>query len=294
MLSIYFFYLLIFTFGIVLGSFLNLVSDRILTDEPIFSGRSHCDYCKKPLKAKNLFPLFSFLLQRGKSACCAEKLSLWYPVSELLTGAAVLFAGYASKVVSSFSFPNALAFCYLAFVFCVFVVLFIIDAKHHVLPDKIVLLAILITAIFIVLLSYFDLKNYYDKLSADTLGRYLIQAGFWNQHLTLVFKRVLLIFTSPFFIALFFVALILLTKGRGMGGGDVKLGFLIGLFNGFPGNILAVFLGFLLGSIYSVVLMSFGKKKMKDTIAFGPFLIIGSLVAFIWGELLVNWYIRLF
>ena len=79
-----------------------------------------------------------------------------------------------------------------------------------------------------------------------------------------------------------------------MGGGDVKLGFLIGLFNGFPHNILAVFLGFLLGSLYSGFMILLNKKSLKDTIAFGPFLILGSIISFIWGQEIIFWYLNLF
>lgn len=293
MLELYLMYFLVFALGTVFGSFLNLVADRVVSGEPILVGRSRCDVCRKHLSAKNLVPLFSFIFQKGKSACCNEKLSWTYPLSELMTGVLFLFAAHYSRVFSEFSLATVLVFIYLISTFCFFVVLFFADAKYHLLPDKIVYSAIFITLFFILLLSFVDLRTYYDKLLSYTFGQYLIKAGFWHNHMVLVFKRTLILIASSFFISLFFTLLILLTKGRGMGGGDVKLGFLIGLFNGFPGNILAVFLGFLFGSIYSLFLIALGRKKMKDTIAFGPFLILGSLIAFIWGDILINWYLSL-
>jgi leader peptidase (prepilin peptidase)/N-methyltransferase len=78
-----------------------------------------------------------------------------------------------------------------------------------------------------------------------------------------------------------------------MGYGDVKLGFLIGLVNGFPFGIIAIFLGFTLGAVYSLSLIAFKKKTMKDTIAFGPFLIMGSLLTFLFGPALWEWYTQI-
>ena len=93
---------------------------------------------------------------------------------------------------------------------------------------------------------------------------------------------------------LFFLSLIKITRGMGMGGGDVKLGFLIGLFNGFPVNIIAIFVGFLSGALVSLVLVLLKKRSMKDTIAFGPFLIFGSILSLVFGQQILNWYIGLF
>jgi leader peptidase (prepilin peptidase) / N-methyltransferase len=176
----------------------------------------------------------------------------------------------------------------------VFVVLFLTDVKFHLIPDKIIYPAIIFALLFICLLAFVDLKIYHDKLAADAFGAYLLKTGFWHTRFIDVLKHLAVTIASSFLISLFFLVLILVTKGRGMGGGDVKLGFLIGLFNSFPGNVLAVFLGFLFGSIYSIVLIALNKKGVKDIIAFGPFLILGSLVAFIWGQEILIWYLSIF
>ena len=293
MIELYPLYFLFFALGTVFGSFLNLVSDRIISGSSILFGRSVCDYCRNPLNPKNLVPLFSYFFQRGKSACCKKSLSWSYPLSEFMTGAAFLFSAYYSKVLINFSFSNLLVCLYLISVLSFFIVLFFTDAKHRLLPDKIVYTAIFVTLLFILILYLVDLKIYYDTLQIGTFGQYLIKAGFWKNHLFLVLKQFMVLIASSFFISFFFMALIFITKGRGMGGGDVKLGFLIGLFNGFPGNVLAIFLGFLFGSLYSLLLISLKKKSIKDTIAFGPFLILGSVVAFVWGEQIIRWYLGL-
>lgn len=256
-------------------------------------GRSVCDYCRNALNPKNMVPVLSYIFQRGKSACCKKSLSWTYPVSEFMTGISFLFAAHYSKVMIDFGFSTLLVCLYLLAVFSFFIVLFFTDAKYHLLPDKVVYTAIFITLLFILTMYVTDLKIYYDKLTIGSFGQYLIKAGFWKNHLFLVLKQILVLIASSFFISFFFMSLIFITKGRGMGGGDVKLGFLIGLFNGFPGNVLAIFLGFLFGSIYSLFLVSLKKKSVKDTIAFGPFLILGSVASFIWGEQLIRWYLGL-
>lgn len=293
MIELYFLYFLIFAIGTIFGSFLNLVADRVISERSFLFGRSSCDYCRNSLSPKNLIPLLSYCFQRGKSICCKKSLSWSYPLSEFMAGSAFLFAAYYSKVLIDFSFSNLLVCLYLISVLSFFIILFFTDVKHRLLPDKIVYTAIFVTLFFVLTLYIVDLKIYHDKLLVGTLGEYLIKAGFWKIRLFLVLKQLLVLISSSFFISFFFMALIFITKGRGMGGGDVKLGFLIGLFNGFPGNVLAIFLGFLFGSLYSLLLISLKKKNIKDSIAFGPFLILGSVVAFVWSEQIIRWYLGL-
>ena len=82
-----------------------------------------------------------------------------------------------------------------------------------------------------------------------------------------------------------------MTKGKGMGFGDVRLALLVGLFNRFPNNVLAILMAFVLGAVFSVILMIFGKKGMKDRIAFGPFMLLGSVSAFVFGDVFFAWYL---
>lgn len=294
MTQLYLFYFTFFAFGCVFGSFLNLVADRIINGESILFGRSRCDFCKKNLGPFSLIPLFSFIFQKGKSACCGEKLSMSYPISEFLTGVGFLFSAHYSNIYREVTASSVIALIYLLTIISLYIILLFTDAKYHILPDKIVYTAIFASLFFVILLSILDLKVFHDRLLEDDFGKYLLQAGFWHTRVIAVLKQLLILISSAFFISLFFISLILITKGRGMGGGDVKLGFLIGIFNGFPQNILAVFLGFLFGALYSLVLILLKKKNMKDVIAFGPFLILGSLVAFIWGSNILKWYFGLF
>ncbi|MCM8787800.1 MAG: A24 family peptidase, partial [Candidatus Omnitrophica bacterium] len=99
-----------------------------------------------------------------------------------------------------------------------------------------------------------------------------------------------LVFPSSLGAALFFLSLVLLTRGKGMGMGDVKLSFLMGLILGFPKIMVAVFLAFLTGALLGITLVLAGKKKLKDKVAFGPFLITGLVVALIWGQIIWEVY----
>lgn len=132
-------------------------------------------------------------------------------------------------------------------------ILFITDLKKMLIPDRIVLPAIIIA------------------LAAKPFASNILTA---------------------LGIAGFFYALILITKGKGMGGGDVKLGGFIGLGLGFPNGIVAIFLAFLLGAAFSIVALILRKKRLGQHIPFGPFLVLGSLIALFWGEKIINWYLQ--
>lgn len=288
------YYLLVFFGGIFIGSFLNLVSDRLINEEPILFGRSHCDFCKKPLKPRNLIPIFSYLWQKGKCSYCKKKLSKYYLISEVLTGLAFTLAVYYSGILNSFSFRDFWDFLLLSIVFCLFIIIFLADMKYYLIPDVIVYLGIAATVIFIVGGYAMDLYFYYQKLVADPVGVYLIKTGFWNNQLKYILDSLGLTLVSALGIALFFLLLVWVTKERGMGAGDIKLGFFIGIFNGFPGNVIAIFLGFIFGAILSLFLIVFKKKTLKDSVPFGPFLIAGSIVSLLYSSSILNWYINLF
>ncbi|RJR26323.1 prepilin peptidase [candidate division WWE3 bacterium] len=290
----YVYYFFVFVAGTFFGSFLNLVSDRIITGETILTGRSKCDHCNKPLEPGNLIPVLSYILQKGKCGFCAAKLALYYPLSEILAGLLLVFSAYKSGLFQNYSVTSLLMFVYLSVSLYFFLILFLTDAKYSLLPDKIVFSAVFFVLFSIILLTAIDLFFYYNQLAEDSFGKYLLQAGLWDYEVVSALRRMIILLISSFSISAFFLFLIFITKGRGMGGGDVKLGFLIGLFNGFPNNILAIFLGFLFGAVFSLMLIALKRKTIKDVIPFGPFLIMGSLVALNWGNEIMNWYFNLF
>lgn len=287
-------YILTFISGLFFGSFLNLVADRINTKQRILTGRSRCDHCNKYLKAKHLIPIVSFIIQKGKCAYCGKKLSWYYPVSEIMTGLVFVGAAYYSNILNFVGYSTIITFAYLLVIGSVYVTLVLTDLKHRLIPNKIVYPAIFFSLLFVIFTSAFYLVLYYRQLQADPFGSYLIQAGYFKLLVFNVLRSVGAVLISSTAIAGFFALLVYLTKGRGMGGGDIRLGFLIGIFNGFPQNIVAIFSGFIMGALVSLILIMLKMKTLKDTVPFGPFLIAGSIVALLWGTHIWNFYINLF
>lgn len=283
-------YIFLFIFGIFVGSFLNLISDRLPNKKKIVFGRSECEFCRKPLGIKNLIPIFSFIFQKGKCSFCNRKLSFYYPFSEFLTGVVFMLAGYLSNFINIIDAQTIFILFYYLVVFSFFVAMFLTDIKYYLILDSLIIPAIIFVSASSLIFRGLDLLDLHRNLSSDQVGVYLLRTDYFNDKILLSLKDFGFVVLGAVIISLFFLFLILITKGRGMGFGDVKLGFLIGLVNGFPFSIIAIFIGFVLGAFYSIVLMLSKKKTMKDTIAFGPFLIMGSLLTFLFGPVLWNWY----
>ncbi len=133
-----------------------------------------------------------------------------------------------------------------------------------------------------------------SALNSTPLGRMLLtpHSDFFVRHLLLDSQDIVNSILATLAITLFFGVLILITRGRGMGGGDLKLGIFMGFSLGFPNAFLALVLAFLSGSLVGILLLILKIKKFGQTIPFGPFLSLGSLTALIWGEQIINWYFK--
>lgn len=286
-------YSLTFVVGAFVGSFLNVVVDRLRNGEPMISGRSHCESCKKTLSSVELIPILSFIIQSGKCKSCGQKLSLYYPFSEIITGLSFAAIAYYINLFGSAHPLVLVGFVYLITVASFYIIILLSDLKYRIIPDRVVYPAIIFVLAFLVLNMVINGAYSYLYLKNDAFGRYLLQTDYWQNQMYAMLKGFLWTLLSSAAVSLFFWILISVTRGRGMGGGDAKLGFLIGIFNGFPINVVSIFAGFLLGAVYSLVLVLLRKKGLKDTIAFGPFLILGSLITFVFGHRLLNWYLGL-
>lgn len=292
--------LFFFVFGTIIGSFLNVVilrykPERSLFDLKILSGRSRCPTCKKNLSWAELIPLLSFLFLRGKCRECQERISFQYPLVEFLTGLAFLgvplFLNNFYGVVNELFFSFALApwyyflsaFWVLAFV-C-FILVVAIDLKHYIIPNELVAI-IGISGAFITWLISVN-REFISPFSESFI-----------RHYSLVFSPFREVLASHAFGAViagaFFLALVVLTRGRGMGMGDVKFMFAAGLLFGWPDVAVGTFFAFILGGIAGGALYLFGKKGMKDKIPFGPFLVIGLASTFFIGYEAVKAYFSLF
>ncbi len=241
-----------FLFGLLVGSFINVLADRLPRGESVMWGRSHCDYCKKPLRWFELVPVVSYLFQRGACLRCHKRLSVQYPLVELATALGFLY------VFLTFNYSPFQLFAYLLIFSCLMVI-FVADIKYQIIPDSMIVGSLLATILLIAARVI---------PSAEVLPRFLSGAGAF----------------------LFFYIIWAVTRGRGMGFGDVKFSFFMGLFLGYPMIIIADYIAFLTGAIVGVILIMRGKKKLKSTIAFGPFLVLGVVGAFVWGEQILGWW----
>lgn len=241
----------LFIFGTFIGSFLNVLADRLPKGKNPWLGRSKCDHCKKTLEPNDLIPLLSFLMLGGRCRYCKKKLSYQYPFAELVTG--IVFTGLYLYV------PDVTKYLPLLVIFCSFLVIFIADMKYQVIPDEVVITSLVGTAAYL-----------------------LVTQTPWTMHLL-----------SGFGAFAFFLTIFLLTKGRGMGFGDVKLSLVLGLFLGFPAIVLSLYLAFLTGAALSLILILTKAKKWRSRIAFGPFLLCGFLITYLWGNEILVWYHRL-
>jgi len=236
--------LLTFTFGLFFGSFLLVVATRTGQGTSWVKGRSKCDGCGYGLSWSELIPVLSYLLQKGRCRHCRMHLSLWYPLSELLT--AVVFTVI---VLTSLSPVTLVANLIIA---SCLLVIFFTDRSYEIIPVQAVVLATLTVCIYLLLMS------------PQLLLPHLL-AGFGSGSV--------------------FLLIFLLTKGKGMGFGDVIYTLFMGFLLGFPSIFFGLYIAFLTGAIVSLLLVGLKKKKLRGgTVPFGPFLVLGTFIMMIWSN----------
>lgn len=238
-----------FLYGIVIGSFLNVLILRIPIKENIALTRSHCMKCGHTLRWYDLFPLFSYLFLGGKCRYCKEKISPQYPIVEGINGIAYVIMFLANGINI-----GTILYCLCT---SALIALSVIDWRTKEIPVGF--------NIFILLLG---------------LIRLVTDIGNWSQYVIGLFA-----------VSGFLYLLLLFTKGRGIGGGDIKLMAATGLLLGWQLNIVAFLLGCVIGSCIHLALMAI--KKVGRELAFGPYLSAGVFVVMIWGEQLVSWYLSM-
>ncbi len=249
--------ILIFIYGLLIGSFLNVCIYRIPREESLSFPSSHCPSCNRNLKWYDNIPLFSYIFLQAKCRYCQEKISLQYPVVELLNGIIYLILFY--------KFGLSIDFIFYALISSVLIVITYIDLKEMIIPDSLVV-SILILSISYKLLDYILYKTPIRLI--DSLGGLLL-AG------------------------VLFLMIVIFSKG-GMGGGDVTLIGALGFLLGIKHIILTILLSFILGAIISLILIAIKIKTRKDPIPFGPFIILSFFIALLYGEEIINWYWQLF
>lgn len=266
-------YLFTFLLGTIVGSFLGVVADRVSNNESIWRGRSHCDHCRHKLHWNDLIPLVSFLMLKRKCRYCHKELDWNYFIIELVTGLTYVLATYAlfqNNVSMALELQYNFVLLYYFAITSALIAIAFTDIKYGIIPFKVVGVAATIVVFW-----YFLFPGLYiTPLEAAGLG---LQIDILNS------------LASGIGVALFFFALFMITKGRGLGFGDVVYAFLMGLVLGFPNVILALYLAFVTGAIVALLLILTKKKKFKGgTIPFGPFLVTGTIVSLFWGNQLIT------
>ena len=254
---------LVFVFGAMVGSFLNVCIGRIPNDESVVSPPSHCPKCKASIAFYDNFPLLSYLWLRGKCRDCHERISPRYFVVELLTGLVALALyfrfGLSYTFVVSFVFAAAL------------IVISFIDLDVRIVPDVISLPGIIFGLVFSVV-GYFVFTDAFEIIPTplSSLIGILVGGGFllataW------IYEKV--------------------TGVDGMGGGDIKLLAMIGAFLGWPSIPVTLFVASVLGSVIGVGLMVATGAGRRLALPFAPFLCSGALIYLFYGEALIRFYL---
>lgn len=243
----------LFVLGLIVGSFLNVVILRFNTGMSVSKGRSVCFACGKSLTWRELIPLVSFLAQKGACRGCGSKISWQYPLVELATGIAFVVAYMVAPMT----------FGLVAIILSLYIVITVYDLRHKVIPDFFSYGAALVALCMIAI----------DSTAAG-------HVDFWR------------IIAGPM-LFLFFWFFWKVSRGTWMGLGDGKLALSIGWALGFWQGIAALLLSFWIGAALSLLIMAVqalwgirsGRKglRMRSQIPFGPFLVIGFLIALIWG-----------
>lgn len=243
-------------YGLVIGSFLNVVIWRVPRHESLVAPRSHCPGCDALITTRDNIPLLSWALLRGRCRHCAEPISIRYPLVEL--GTAALFTAVGARYAHTWALP---AFLVLT---AALIAISAIDLELFIIPNRIV----------------------YPVGFASVV---LLAGAAAIEHRWTPFERGLLGGLAAF---AFFLVLHLVVP-HGMGFGDVRLSALLGLFLGWLGWLQVfggLFAGFLLGAVIGSLLIAFGGRSRKQHIPFGPFLAAGTMTFVLAGDQIVSWW----
>lgn len=246
---IVYFAVLVFILGAVFGSFLNCAAWRIARKMDFVKSRSICPKCQHVLGILDLIPIVSYFIGKGRCRYCGEKISPRYPITEFLFGTAALVMFFQNGISVLFLRNFVFACC----LFC----LSLVDLEIYEIPDGCLLISFVAWAVS---LPFLNVGWMY--ILGHIGAAFLFGIGFLA--LSLIMDRVL--------------------KKESLGGGDIKLFFVSGLYLGVIGGMFAVVLAALLGLVFA---------KGKEKIPFGPFISVATWCMLIFGEPLVNWYMSL-
>lgn len=236
--------------GAAVGSFLNVVIWRHARGETI-RGRSRCDECERPLSAKELIPVISFVIQKGRCRHCGAALSWQYPLVEITAALAYALGGYFFIPPGAFNFWSLILLAILFTGIGAAIVVTVTDIRYKIIPNGAVF------TLFLLGLMATLIRAYPQNITATILD----------------------IGAAAFFAAILWTVWFF-SRGRGMGFGDVKLIPSTSLILGFPASLAAFLFSFWLGGIVAIVLLLLRRKGLTHQIPFGPFIIAGGILAY--------------
>ncbi|WP_281241147.1 prepilin peptidase [Pelagirhabdus alkalitolerans] len=244
-------------FGLIIGSFLNVVILRLPKNKSIAYPPSHCQTCHKELTPIELIPLFSYLFLRGRCKGCGVRISPRYSLIELLNGLIyiLILSVYGIQLETFFALGLA----------SLLIVVTFIDLDHLLIPNKItstILIWVVTESVVQLASNQISITIMLDRFYGLLLGGGL------------------------------FLIIAIITKGA-MGGGDIKLMGALGYYFGLTHTLGLIFFSFTIGGVLSIALVALKVKSRKDVIPFGPFICLAAFVMLIYGEHIINWYTNL-
>ncbi|MEO0115388.1 MAG: prepilin peptidase [candidate division WOR-3 bacterium] len=258
---------IVFIFGLAIGSFLNVCIHRIPRNQSLLFPASHCPKCKKPIKPFDNIPVLSYIILGGKCRNCKKPISLIYPTVELVT--AILFTIAFLKFGLTWSFLRAVLF------FGFLIVVTFIDLQFQIAPFQITIPGLIVGILTSFLLPQITLSSVLGMLLGGLFV--LLVWVLWRYLLSGLFQV-----TAG------------IKQKEGIGWGDLPLTAMIGAFLGWRNLLVAIFVAVIVGVFIGLILRVSKKNQPGQPIAFGPFLAIGGVVGLLFGEMIANWYLNQF
>lgn len=250
------FFFIIFIFGSVIGSFINCLVWRIKNRKNFIWERSQCPRCGKQLAWYENIPLLSFLFLKGRCRSCKEKIPNYYFWTEFFTGLLFVFVFWIN---GSYIFQELISLIFQLLVVSVLIFIFLYDLLYKEILPGVVWLSVGMTLVYYLFFKEPDyLSVFYGAL-----------------------------FGFGFFALQYFVS-----KGRWIGGGDVRFGIFMGILLGMGKTVIALLFTYWVGALVGLGLIFAKKSKMNSEIPLGTFLVVGTLLAMYWGESIIQWYIN--
>lgn len=264
---IYFILSSIFVVGLCVGSFLNVLVYRLEDKKrKSLNGRSFCPKCENKLKWYDNIPIFSWIVLQGQCRSCKKKISVQYPLVEISTGLIFTAIGFPFFQIGEYMSLTGINFIFWLFFASSLIAIFVYDLKHQIIPDEIIYTVLIVGLVYVGVNTLFGGNLPY---LTDHLLSGLLTGGF-------------------------FYSLAAVSRGKWMGGGDIKLVAFMGLVLGWQNVLVALYVAFILGAIVGVFALLSGEKKLGSKIPFGPFLVIGTFTGLLYGEKIVSFYVNMF